>query len=148
MKNRERTIRIVQILLTVTALECFGPILRDFNVSHAWNPDWVGHARYHLVWQLATMGLSGLAILYLIWFRKPRDVRNLWLSAIWQATIVAGFWVAWVLTPIYEGSVTMPNMHVVIFGINENVVVFTVLSSVLAAAIALLATQLREGSAG
>jgi hypothetical protein len=147
MTNREKTIRTVQILLTITAFECFGPIVRDFNVSHAWNPDWDGHARFHLVWQLATMGLSGIANLYLIWFRKPLEVRTLWLSAAWQGTILAGFWVACLLTPVYEGRVTMPNIHMYIFGIDENVVVFTLLSAVLAAAVTLLATRLRDTTA-
>jgi len=147
MSDRDKTIRTVRILLTVTAFECFGPILRDFNASHAWNPDWDGHARFHLVWQLATMGLSGLANLYLIWFRRPFEIRNLWLSAGWQATILTGFWTACVLTPVYEGRITMPNIHMYIFGIDENVVVFTVLSSVLAVSVGLLATRLRDVSA-
>jgi len=146
MSHRDRNIRAVQILLTLTALECFGPIIRDFNVSHAWNPDWAPHARYHLVWQLGTMGLSGIANLYLIWFRKPWDVRNLWLSAAWQGTILAGFWIAYLLTPVYEGSVTMPDMHVDLLGINENVVVFTVLLMMLGSVFGVLATRLREGS--
>ena len=147
MSNREKTLRTVQILLTITAFECFGPFLRDFNPSHAWNPDWDAHARFHLVWQLATMGLSGLANLYLIWFCRPLNAWHLWLSALWQATILTGFWAACLLTPLYEGRVTMPNIHMYIFGIDENVVVFTVLSSVLAAAVALLATRLRTGAA-
>src|SRR5882762_6405119 len=43
-------VRIVRVPLTVTSLECFGPILRDYGQSHAFNPTWVGHARVHLVW--------------------------------------------------------------------------------------------------
>jgi hypothetical protein len=93
------------------------------------------------------MGLSGFANLYLVWFRKPFDIRNLWLSAGWQSTILAGFWTACLLTPVYEGRITMPNIHMYIFGIDENVVVFTILSAVLAAAVGLLATRLRDTAA-
>ncbi len=142
MAENTKAVRTVQILLTITAFEFFGPILRDFNASHAWNPDWDGHARLHLVWQLATMGLSGIANLWLIWWRRPAGARDLWLSAAWQATNLGGFWAACLLTPVYGGRVTMPNIHMYIFGIDENIVVFTVLSVLLAVAVAILATRI------
>jgi hypothetical protein len=127
-------IRTAQILLTLTALEFFGPILRDINATHALNPSWVGHARLHLIWLLGFMGLSGIANLYLIWFRRPFEVRNLWLSAAWQACNLGGFWIAVVLAPAYGGAVTLPETHVHILGLDENVVAFTVLSALLIAA--------------
>jgi len=135
MSSHDKTVRTVQILLTITAFEFFGPIFRDFNASHAWNPDWDPHARLHLVWQLATMGLSGIANLYLIWLRRPLDLGNLWLSVAWQLTTIGGFWLACLLTPVYGGRITMPNIHTYILGMDENVVVFTILSAVLVAAI-------------
>ena len=131
-------IRTAQILLTLTALEFFGPILRDINATHALNPSWVGHARLHLIWLLAFMGLSGAVNLYLIWLRRPFEVRNLWLSAAWQACNLAGFWIAVVLAPAYGGAVTMPETHLYIFGLDENVVAFAILSALLAAACAAL----------
>lgn len=127
-------IRLAQVLLTVTAFEFFGPIVRDVNATHALNPDWVGHARLHLIWLLAFMGLSGVANLWLIWFRRPFDVRNLRLSFAWQACNLGAFWISVVLAPAYGGAVTMPDTHLHIFGIDENVVVFAVLSVLLLAA--------------
>jgi len=131
-------IRLAQLLLTLTALEFFGPIVRDINATHALNPDWVGHARLHLIWLLAFMGLSGVVNLWLIWFRRPFDVRNLWLSVAWQACNLGGFWMAGVLAPAYGGAVTMPDTHVHILGLDENVVAFTVLSALLLASAAAL----------
>jgi hypothetical protein len=131
-------IRAVQIALTVTALEFFGPIARDYHPSHALNPDWVGHARVHLVWLLGFMGLSGLANLYLIWLRRPFEVRNLWLSAAWQSCNLGGFWIAYLLTPFYGGLITVPGIHTEILGFDENVFVFGVLSAVMLGAVALL----------
>jgi hypothetical protein len=125
------SIRLAQLLLTVTALEFFGPIVRDIDATHALNPDWVGHARLHLVWLLAFMGMSGVVNLWLIWFRRPFDVRNLWLSVAWQACNLGGFWVAVVLAPVYGGAVTMPDTHMHILGLDENVVAFTALSALL-----------------
>jgi hypothetical protein len=135
---RQRTITIVKVLLTATAFEFFGPILRDFSPSHAFNPTWVGHARVHLVWLLGFMFLSGIVNLYLIWFRRPFDVRNLWLSVAWQGTNLGGFWLSVVLVDVYGGAVTMPDTHVHIFGYDENVFVFIILSILLLAATAML----------
>jgi hypothetical protein len=131
-------IRTAQVLLTLTALEFFGPILRDINATHALNPSWVGHARLHLIWLLGFMGLSGAVNLYLIWLRRPFELRNLWLSAAWQACNLGGFWIAVVLAPAYGGAVTMPETHVYIFGLDENVVAFAILSTLLAASCAAL----------
>jgi hypothetical protein len=67
-------------------------------------------------------------------------VRNLWLSLAWQACNLGGFWIAVVLVRLYGGAVTVPDTHVYIFGMDENVVVFTVLSAFLLAAGAALRT--------
>jgi hypothetical protein len=137
-------IRTAQLLLTLTAFEFFGPIVRDYNATHALNPAWVGHARFHLIWLLGFMGMSGIANLYLVWVRRPFDVRNLWLSFAWQACNLGGFWIAVVLAPAYGGAVTVPETHVYIFGLDENVVVFTILSLLLLVA----GAALRRASLG
>jgi hypothetical protein len=87
--------------------------------------------------------MSGVANVWLIWFRKPFDVANLWLSVFWQITTIGGFWVSCLLIPVYAGRVTMPNVHMYIFGIDENVVAFTILGVLLIAAIVLLARMPR-----
>ena len=134
MSEPRGLVRTVQGLLTITSLEFFGPILRDYSPSHAFNPTWVGHARVHLVWLLGFMFFSGLANLYLIWFRRPPEVRNLWLSVLWQACNLGGFWVAYVLAPSYQGQITVPGIHTHILGYDENVFVFSLLTVVLVAA--------------
>jgi hypothetical protein len=134
----------VRILLTITALEFFGPILRDYSPSHAFNPDWPGHARVHLVWLLAFMGFSGILNMWLVWWRRPSDVRDLWLSVAWQACNLGGFWVAFVLCPFYDGRITMPDTHIKIMGVDENVFVFSILSIILASAVALLIANGKE----
>jgi hypothetical protein len=147
MTARTQPIAAVRVLLTITAFEFFGPIVRDFNATHAMNPAWVGHARVHLVWLLGFMFFSGLANLYLVWLRRPFDVGNLRLSAAWQCCNLGGFWVAYLLVPVYGGLITVPGEHVHILGWDENVFVFMVLSTVMAVAIGLLAVAARrEGS--
>src|SRR2546423_10906747 len=85
MFQEPRALLTTRALLTITCIEFFGPIGRDTNWTHLLNPTWPGHARIHLVWFLALIFFSGLANLYLIWFRRPRDLRDLWLSDYWQA---------------------------------------------------------------
>jgi len=138
MAQRTRAVAAVQVLLTVTAFEFFGPIVRDFNASHALNPTWVGHARFHLVWLLGFMLLSGVANIYLVWFRRPFDVRNLWLSLAWQCCNLGGFWIACLLVPIYGGLIIVPGEHVLVLGVDENVFVFSILSTLTLAALVLL----------
>ena len=138
MIERRSAARTARILLTVTSLEFFGPILRDYSPSHAFNPTWDGHARVHLVWLLGFMCFSGFANLYLIWVRRPREVRTLWLSVLWQGCNLGGFWVAYVLAPSYEGKITVPGIHTHILGIDENVFVFGALSVVLVLAAVVL----------
>jgi hypothetical protein len=142
MAARPQRLRTVQILLTITALEFFGPIGRDFSLSHAFNPTWVGHARVHLVWLLGFMGLSGLVNLYLIW-SPPPTVRNLRLSAVWQCCNLGGFWIAYALLPVYDGLITVPGEHIHVLGWDENVFAFMVLSAVMAVALQLL-VRLRD----
>ncbi|MBW4037626.1 MAG: hypothetical protein HIU91_01925 [Acidobacteria bacterium] len=39
----------------------------DLNRTHASNPDWTGHARFHVVWQSVTVALLSFGALYPIW---------------------------------------------------------------------------------
>jgi hypothetical protein len=128
----ETRLLLLKLALTVTVLEFFGPLVRDTDATHALNPSWVGHARVHLAWLLGFMGLSGLANLYFIWVRRP-VVESLRLSALWQSCNLGGFWLAVVMNPLYEGAITVPGIHLHIFGIDENVFVFAVLSSIMLA---------------
>lgn len=143
-----RKLLLIKVALTVTALEFFGPVVRDFSDSHALNPTWAGHARVHLVWLLGFMFLSGVANLYLIWFRRPFELRNLWLSVAWQWCNLGGFWIAYVLAPLYDGEMTMAGIHMHILGYDENVFAFTVLSLIMAATMFALRSYQSERAAG
>lgn len=133
--DQSKLYRTVQILLTIGCLEFFGPMVKDTGVSHLLNPEWVGHARIHLGWLLGFMFFSGLANLYLIWWKKPKAKSNLTMSALWQGTHLAGFWCAVVLAPSYGGQLVDHRYHTFILGIEENAFVFGVLTIVLLAAI-------------
>jgi hypothetical protein len=77
---------------------------------------------------------------YLIWLLRPFELRNLWMSVCWQSCNLGGFWIAYVLVPVYDDAITVPGPHTHVFAIDENLFAFAVLSIVMAAALALLAS--------
>ncbi|MEM6766877.1 MAG: hypothetical protein AAF824_17460 [Bacteroidota bacterium] len=137
----KRNLLIAKILLTVGVFEFFGPMVKDTGHSHLVNVEWVGHARVHLAWLLGYMFFSGLVNLYFIWIRKPFRLENLYLSCLWQATHLVGFWAAILFVPMYEGAITDHRYHTHILGIDENIFVFSVLSVVLIGAYVWIKTQ-------
>ena len=132
---------LVQVLLTLCAFEFFGPCIRDSNKSHLFNPDWVGHSRFHLMWQLGTMLFSGLITLALIWLPDPLRPIHLYLAAGWLGGNLFGFWIAVALVKWYRGLIYVPGIHKKIAGIEENVLVFSVLSVIFMVAVAIHGIQ-------
>jgi len=62
-------ILLSKVLLTLICVG-FGTLtpLIDFNESHATNPLWTGHARFHLVWQVNAMIITAFLSIVLLWF--------------------------------------------------------------------------------
>jgi hypothetical protein len=56
------------LLISLIALTtAFAPMKADFNATHATNPLWTPHARFHVVWQvLCQAGVAGF-ILFIQW---------------------------------------------------------------------------------
>ena len=64
-------IEILFISKMLLTLICIGlgtitPLI-DFNESHATNPLWTGHARFHLVWQVNAMVITSILSLLFLW---------------------------------------------------------------------------------
>ncbi|MEM6475386.1 MAG: hypothetical protein AAF687_04400 [Pseudomonadota bacterium] len=102
------TLLIAKILLTlVAALQCIGPIKADFNDTHATNPHWTAHARFHVVWQVLTQSGISILALALIWI-FPSEF-NLWLAAIINFNWLVTFFVTLSSMPLYEGALKDAN---------------------------------------
>ena len=87
-----------------TAGYAFATILADFNKTHATNPQWTPHARFHVVWQISSYAGFGLLALALIWWPGPLAIERLYLVAVMAAIVYAAFFVALLAMPIYGGA--------------------------------------------
>ncbi len=144
MQKRSFSPRLAQLLLTLGTAEFFGPIIRDRDVTHLLNPSWPGHARFHLMWLLCFMALSGVVNLVLIWRGRPTRARLLIVWA-WQACNVFAFWGAAALVSSYDGLLVDPSFHLKILGMNENVFGFIVFSALLVACLLAVTRMERSG---
>jgi hypothetical protein len=138
---------VARVLLTLTVLGySLGTIKADINKTHATNPLWTGHARFHVVWQILSYAGIGLVALYLIW--ADGSLQHLYLAAALSVAIYGAFFTTVFARPRYKGSLYDENGYLPFkppigpahWRWDVNVTVFTFLSAILLAAIlALLA---------
>jgi len=99
-----------RILLTLVA---FGysaiTVFADFNKTHATNPSWTPHARFHVVWQVLSYCGIALISLYLIWAPGALPIERLYLAAALAVAIYGGFFGAVFGRPVYGGGLYDQN---------------------------------------
>ena len=104
---------LARILLTLVTLGYgFVTILADFNKTHATNPRWTPHARFHVVWQISSYIGFGLMALALIWLPGPYAIGRLYLAAAMGAIVYASFFAALFAMPLYGGAAYDDNGYV------------------------------------
>ena len=98
-------ILIARILFTLATIGWAAlTVVADFNKTHATNPKWTPHARFHVVWQISSYVGFGLMALALIWAPGPYPVERLYLVAVMGAIVYAAFFVALAAMPLYGGA--------------------------------------------
>ena len=137
---------IARALLTLNTLGySLGPAIADFNKTHATNPLWTPHARFHVVWQVTSYCGIGLIALALIWTAGPSS--KLWLAAALAVAMYAGFVATLFAMPRFGGSVAdtngVPPIATVQLGgkplaLDTNVTVFCVQIAILLVAMLLI----------
>jgi len=138
-----------RILLTLTVLGyAIVTIRADFNNTHATNPEWTPHARFHVVWQILSYAGVGLIALYLIWVPGPNPLEQLYIAAALSIAIYGAFFVAVFCRPMFGGALYDENGYLPFklpigpqhWRLDANVTAFTVLSATtLAGIVAVLA---------
>jgi hypothetical protein len=86
---------VARVLLTLATLG-YGllTVTADFNKTHATNSLWTGHARFHVVWQIASYVGFGAIALWVIWARAKWQLGasilrafSRWWSGLWRACV-------------------------------------------------------------
>lgn len=136
MDNVSDAYFLVKVLLSISVFGCtIVPLFADFNKTHATNPKWTGHARFHVVWQCLSYGAIGILSYYLLWFYQSNEVTHLYLVALLNAFIYAGFFCAYFSMRIYGGKAFDDNgylpIQTKIINIDLNVATFSIFSLIL-----------------
>jgi hypothetical protein len=99
-----------RILLTLNTLGySLGPALIDFSRTHATNPLWTPHARFHVVWQVSSYLAIGAIALGLIWIAGPYATPRLYLAALMATAVYVGFFATVIAMPVYGGKLVDVN---------------------------------------
>jgi len=139
---------VAQVLLTLAVLGySLVTIKADFNKTHATNPAWTPHARFHVVWQILSYSGIGLIALFLIWSRGPLPVERLYLAAALAVAIYGAFFVTVLTRPMYQGALYDQNGYLPFrpplgpasWRWDANVTAFTIMSAILLAGICAVA---------
>lgn len=114
----------------------------DFNKTHATNPLWTGHARFHVVWQITSYVGFALIALCLIWSPAPHAQEHLYLACAFAAVVYGAFFITLFNMPLYGGRACDDNGYLpfAVAGMkwDANVTAFSVLTVFLLVSVALV----------
>jgi hypothetical protein len=81
----------------------------DLNRTHATNPEWPRHARFHLVWQTVSTSLLCALEVGLIWWRGLDAELRFYLAAALTCIPLLAFLAALISRKTYGGALSDPN---------------------------------------
>lgn len=96
------------VLAVFCALQGVATIALDLNRTHASNPLWLRHARFHVVWQASTTAALAAVEIALLFSGALRGERFYLVVAL-ASLPVAGFFVAFCTRRAYGGALSDPN---------------------------------------
>lgn len=144
---------LARVLITLATVGyAFITVLADFNNTHATNPNWTPHARFHVVWQITSYCGFGLLALALVWWPGAYAVERLYLACLFAAVTYGAFFVALAAMPLYGGRTYDDNGYLPFpapMGLRQrwdvNVTAFSIFAMVLVAAVLLVSRSAIAG---
>ncbi|MEO8073882.1 MAG: DUF6640 family protein [Acidobacteriota bacterium] len=120
-------LKLSRILITIATLVYgFVPLLVDLTETHVFHPDWTPHARFHMVWLLATNTSLALVSLYLLWLSRFDTLTRVRAAGVLGLCALGGFFISLITKNLYGGALVDPHGGVPpIMGLDANLVVFT-----------------------
>jgi hypothetical protein len=108
------------MLAIICGAQGFGALAVDLNRTHATNPQWPRHARFHLVWQAISYALLSLLETALILAPGPFREQRFYLAAILASIPMLSCLAAFAWRKSYGGTLSDPNgiqpLRVMVFG--------------------------------
>ena len=101
---------IARVLLGVFCIiQGLATVILDLNRTHAAHPQWLGHARFHVVWQTGTVAVLAIIEACLLWFPGPFVSERFYLVALLACTPMLGFFSALITRHLYGGTLSDPG---------------------------------------
>ena len=100
----EATLISSLLVSAVAVMIMIGPAVADFNATHATNPLWTPHARFHVVWQVFTNSTVAALSLYLLWAADA-----FWLAAFLNTVWFGSFFLTLAVMSRFEGALADVN---------------------------------------
>jgi hypothetical protein len=101
---------IARLMVTAVAtVQGVRPLFVDLNRTHATNPLWTGHARFHVVDQAIAMAALASVEIAMLWWMAPGSRLLFYVATILTALPIVTFLIAMFTSKLYGGTLHDPN---------------------------------------
>lgn len=101
---------VARVLLSLLcAIQGIATVAIDLNRTHATNPLWPGHARFHVVWQTLAVALMSVVELGLLWGRVMSVERGFYLAMLLAGISPVAFLLTCVVRKGFGATLSDPN---------------------------------------
>jgi hypothetical protein len=96
-------------LSLLCGIQGIATVVVDLNRTHATNPEWTQHARFHVVWQTVNAVLMATIELGLVWSGLLGQSLGFYLALLLTSLSPIAFLATWAVTRQFGGSLSDPN---------------------------------------